>query len=161
MVSHPTVSAVHLCFVCSGNICRSPIAEKVFAHELAAAGLADGVRVTSAGIGGWHIGEPVDSRAALLLRAEGYRDEHSARQIDAELLSADLLVALDLEHLRALRRLVPEPERVRLLRSFDPDSPTDAEVPDPYYGEEAGFAEVLTMVRAAVPGLLEWVREHR
>lgn len=153
--------AVHVCFVCSGNICRSPIAEKVFAHELAVAGLADGVRVTSAGTGGWHVGEPADSRAALLLRAEGYPDDHAARQVDAELLSADLLVALDRDHLRTLRRLVPEPDRVRLLRSFDPNAPEGAEVPDPYYGADDGFAEVLAMVRAAVPGLLDWVRSQR
>jgi protein-tyrosine phosphatase len=155
------VTAVHVCFVCSGNICRSPIAEKVFAHELDRAGLADGVTVTSAGIGAWHVGEPADERAAALLRAEGYPDAHVARQVDAELLAADLLVALDAEHLRALRRLVPEPDRVRLLRSFDPDAPDGAEVPDPYYGDPDGFAAVLAMVRAAMPGLLEWVRDQR
>ncbi|HVL85017.1 MAG TPA: low molecular weight protein-tyrosine-phosphatase [Mycobacteriales bacterium] len=149
---------LRICFVCTGNICRSPIAEKVLVHELARAGLAEAAQVSSAGTGGWHAGGPADHRAAALLRAEGYPHAHVARRLDAELLSADLLVALDREHLRALRRLVPEPERVRLLRSFDPDAPQGAEVPDPYYGDEAGFAEVLAMVRAAVPGLLDWVR---
>jgi protein-tyrosine phosphatase len=57
--------------------------------------------------------------------------------------------------------MVPEPDRVRLLRSFDPDSPAGAEVPDPYYGDDDGFAAVLEMVRAAMPGMLEWVRENR
>jgi len=59
---------------------------------------------------------------------------------------------------RALRRLVPDPDRVRLLRSFDPAAPRGAEVPDPYYGGPEGFIEVLTMIRAAVPGLLEHVK---
>ena len=57
--------------------------------------------------------------------------------------------------------MVPEPDRVRLLRSFDPAAPPDAEVPDPYYGGADGFADVLTMIRAAMPGLLDWVREQR
>jgi low molecular weight protein-tyrosine phosphatase len=152
---------VHVVFVCSGNICRSPIAEKVFVHELERAGLADAVRVSSAGTGSWHIGSPADDRAAALLRAEGYPDTHTARQVDAEQLSADLLVALDQSHRRALQSMVSEPDRVRLLRSFDPDAPADAEVPDPYYGSPDGFTEVLTMIRAAMPGLVDWVRSRR
>jgi protein-tyrosine phosphatase len=147
-------------FVCSGNICRSPIAEKVFVAELEQAGLADRVQVTSAGTGHWHVGEPADPRAVAVLRAAGYADGHVARQLDAELLAADLLVALDEGHRRAIQRLVPEPERVRLLRSFDPATPEGAEVPDPYYGEEDGFDQVLALVRAAMPGLVEWVRAN-
>ncbi|GAA2562318.1 low molecular weight protein-tyrosine-phosphatase [Pseudonocardia hydrocarbonoxydans] len=152
---------MHVVFVCTGNICRSPIAEKVVAHELERAGLSEGVRVSSAGTGGWHVGSPADDRAAALLRAEGYPDDHAARQIDAEQLGAELIVALDRSHLRTVQAMVPEPGRVRLLRSFDPDSPEGAEVPDPYYGEADGFAAVLAMIRAAVPGLLDWVRENR
>jgi protein-tyrosine phosphatase len=148
-------------FVCTGNICRSPIAEKVFVHELEKAGLADEVHVSSAGTGGWHIGSPADERAAAVLRAAGYDAEHTARQVDAEQLGADLIVALDHSHRRVLQSMVPEPERVRLLRSFDPDAPPGAEVPDPYYGDDAGFTAVLEMVRAAVPGMIEWVRENR
>jgi Protein-tyrosine-phosphatase len=154
------VGPVHVVFVCTGNICRSPIAEKVFVHELDRAGLTDRVRVTSAGTGGWHVGSPADDRAAALLRAEGYSDEHWARQVDAEQLAAELLVALDNGHRRSLQSMVPEPERVRLLRSFDPDAPAGADVPDPYYGDEDGFAAVLAMIRAAMPGLVQWVREQ-
>lgn len=152
---------VHVVFVCTGNICRSPIAEKVFVHELERAGLADGVRVTSAGVGGWHVGSPADHRAAALLRAHGYPHSHVARQVDAEQLGADLVVALDGSHRRELRAMVAEPDRVRLLRSFDPEAPPGADVPDPYYGGADGFAEVLTMVEAAMPGLLDWVRAQR
>jgi protein-tyrosine phosphatase len=148
-------------FVCTGNICRSPIAEKVFATELERAGLADGVQVASAGVGSWHVGSPADDRAAAVLRGAGYPDAHRARQVDAELLSADLIVALDNSHRRALQSTVPEPERVRLLRSFDPAAPPGADVPDPYYGGTEGFDEVLGMIRGAVPGMVEWVRENR
>ena len=151
---------MHVVFVCTGNICRSPIAEKVFVHELEQAGLADKVTVTSAGTASWHVGSPADERAAALLRAHGYPDKHVARQIDAEQLSADLIVALDNSHRRALQSMVPERDRVRLLRSFDPAAPPGAEVPDPYYGSADGFAEVLTMIKAAMPGLVDWVREQ-
>ncbi|OLS96786.1 protein tyrosine phosphatase [Pseudonocardia sp. CNS-004] len=148
-------------FVCTGNICRSPIAEKVFVHELERAGLAEAVHVSSAGTGSWHIGSPADERAVATLLAAGYKADHVARQVDAEQLGADLIVALDRSHERVLRTMVPEPERVRLLRSFDPDAPAGAEVPDPYYGDADGFTAVLEMVRAAMPGMVEWVRANR
>ncbi|GAA4558993.1 low molecular weight protein-tyrosine-phosphatase [Pseudonocardia xishanensis] len=136
------------------------MAEKVFRAALDEAGLAETVTVTSAGTGGWHTGEPMDERAAEVLRAHGYDASHVARQVDSTVLSANVLVALDAGHRRALRDSVPEPDRVVLLRSFDPDSPDDAEVPDPYYGGPDGFAEVLRMIEAAVPGLLERVRKE-
>lgn len=151
---------LHVCFVCTGNICRSPIAEKVLLRELQQAGLAESVRVTSAGTGGWHVGSAADERATALLRANGYATAHVARQLDAECLAADLLVALDHEHRRVLQSKVPEPQRVRLLRSFDPSAPAGAEVPDPYYGSDDGFAEVLGMIRAAAPGMVEWIRRQ-
>jgi protein-tyrosine phosphatase len=152
---------LHVVFVCTGNICRSPIAEKVFLHELEQAGLADAVHVSSAGTGDWHVGSPADERAAAVLVAGGYRSEHIARQVDSEQLDADLIVALDRSHERALRALVRDPDRVRLLRSFDPDAPPHAEVPDPYYGDDDGFSTVLEMIKAAMPGMVEWVRENR
>jgi protein-tyrosine phosphatase len=136
------------------------MAEKVFTAALAEAGLDGRVSVSSAGTGGWHVGEPMDSRAAKTLRDNGYDDAHVARQVDSGILSADLLVALDAEHLRGLRDSVPEPDRVRLLRSFDPASADDAEVPDPYYGGPDGFGEVLAMIEAAVPGLVEQVEKR-
>ena len=135
------------------------MAEKVFAAELERAGLAEGVRVTSAGTGGWHVGDPADDRAAAVLRAAGYPSDHRARQVDAEALGADLIVALDDTHRRALCDVGAS--RVRLLRSFDPTAPEGAEVPDPYYGGDDGFDEVLAMIQAAVPGMLDWVRENR
>jgi protein-tyrosine phosphatase len=157
MASH---AELHVCFVCTGNICRSPIAEKVLVDELHKAGMAHRVRVTSAGTGGWHVGSGAAGRAATLLRAHGYPHTHDARQLDAELLAADLLVALDNENRRVLQSKVPEPQRVRMLRSFDPDAPAGADVPDPYYGTEDGFDEVLGMVRASMPGLLTWIRRQ-
>ncbi|MGW4111889.1 low molecular weight protein-tyrosine-phosphatase [Actinosynnema sp. NPDC004786] len=146
-------------FICTGNICRSPVAAIIFREHLRRAGLGDLVEVTSAGTGGWHVGDPADPRAAKSLADRGYPTEHTAAQVDKDHLDADLLVALDSGHARALRRMAPDPERVRLLRSFDPDA-DGADVPDPYYGDEPGFSRVVEMVEAAVPGLLAWVRER-
>lgn len=146
-------------FICTGNICRSPVAAIIFREHLRRAGLAERVEVTSAGTGGWHVGDPADPRAAQSLADNGYPTEHVAAQVDDNHLDADLLVALDSGHARALRRMVGDPERVRLLRSFDPDADGE-DVPDPYYGDKAGFDRVVEMVEAAVPGLLAWVRER-
>src|ERR671916_623607 len=118
---------VHVCFVCTGNICRSPMAEVVFTEAL---------------------------------RRAGYDCTHVAAQVSAQHLSADLIVALDSGHLAALRRLVAQPDRVVLLRSFDSAADGDLDVPDPYFGGKHGFDEVLGMVHAAVPGLLAWVRSR-
>ncbi|OXM68604.1 protein tyrosine phosphatase [Amycolatopsis sp. KNN50.9b] len=153
-----TEPSLHICFVCSGNICRSPMAAIVFRAHLERAGLADRVRVTSAGTGPWHVGEPADPRARDTLREAGYRGKHVAAQVDSDHLTADLLLAADRGHLRELRRMVDDPARVRLLRSFDPEAPDGAEVPDPYYGGDDGFPEVLAMVERTVPALLDWAK---
>jgi protein-tyrosine phosphatase len=137
------------------------MAEAVFADTVRREGLAHRVQVSSAGTGSWHVGEPADPRAAETLRRAGYACEHVAAQVGSRHLSADLLVALDHGHLTTLRRLVTEPERVvLLLRSFDPAAGRNLDVPDPYYGGKHGFDQVLTMIRAAVPGLLRWVRDR-
>ncbi|MFN2494478.1 MAG: low molecular weight protein-tyrosine-phosphatase [Pseudonocardiaceae bacterium] len=151
---------MHVTFVCTGNICRSPMAEIVFADALRREGLHDRVRVSSAGTGDWHVGAPADPRTAETLRRAGYDCTHVAVQLGPQHLSADLVVALDSGHLAELRRLVRDPERLRLLRSFDPAAGGDLDVPDPYFGGEHGFDEVLGMVHAAMPGLLAWVRER-
>ncbi|TLW89710.1 low molecular weight phosphotyrosine protein phosphatase [Saccharomonospora piscinae] len=154
-------SPVRVVFVCTGNICRSPMAEVVFRSRLARHGLSEVVSVRSAGTGGWHIGEPADPRAQATLEAHGYAVDHTARQVGTDHLDADLLLAADAGHLRALRGLVDDPDRVRLLREFDPTAPAEAEVPDPYYGDGDGFVAVLGMVERAADGLVDWVRGRR
>lgn len=140
------------------------MAAVVFTEHLRRAGLADDVRVTSAGIGPWHVGEPADPRALRTLKAGDYPTEHVAAQVGAEHLSADLLLAMDAGHEAALRDLLAHqgdsPDRVRMFRSFDPDASGDLDVPDPYYGANDGFAEVLDMIESAMPGLLAWVRDN-
>ena len=153
-----------VCFVCTGNICRSPMAESVFRARIEEAGLDGLVEVDSAGTGGWHEGDGADSRTVAVLEATGYESGHTARQFHASWFSRlDLVIALDSGHLKALRRLAPTPEdaaKVRLLRSYDPDAGDDLDVPDPYYGPMDGFEECLEMVKAASPGLLAAVRQE-
>lgn len=151
---------MHICFVCSGNICRSPSAALILAAHLRRAGLDQRVRVSSAGIGDWHAGEDIDPRARKALERRGYDVEHVAAQVGDAHLDADLFLALDSGHARALRGIVGDPARIRLLRSFDPDAGGDADVPDPYYGGTDGFEEMVDMIEAATPGLLDWVRAH-
>ncbi len=152
---------LHVTFVCTGNICRSPTAAIVFTEHLRREGLDDRVWVTSSGIGAWHVGKAADPRTAAALRRAGYDATHIVAQLGPEHLDADLLVALDSGHLAALRRVVPDPGRLALLRSFDPAARGDLDVPDPYFdGGERGFDDVLAMVHAAMPGLLAWVRER-
>lgn len=136
------------------------MAALVLGEHLRRAGLDDRVEVSSAGTGPWHVGEPADPRTATVLAEHGYPTEHTAAQFADEHHSADLLLAMDAGHLRVVRDAVDDPDRVRLLRSFDPASDEWAEVPDPYFGGDRGFDDVLEMIEAAMPGVLDWVREH-
>ncbi|WP_326829972.1 low molecular weight phosphotyrosine protein phosphatase [Streptosporangium sp. NBC_01810] len=148
-----------ICLVCMGNICRSPMAEVVLRKILDDHGLGDRVTVDSAGTGDWHRGSPMDARAAEILADHGYDgSRHRARQFLRDWYGqVDLVLAMDTDNLRALRRLAPDGADVRLFRSFDPAAPEGSEVPDPYYGEQEGFAEVLEMVEAASEGLAKYL----
>jgi protein-tyrosine phosphatase len=136
------------------------MAAMVVREHLRRAGLADQVKVTSAGIGGWHAGDGADNRAQKILADHGYPTAHVAIQVGPEHLDADLLIAMDKGHARELRRLA-DPGKIRMLRSFDPAAEGDLDVPDPYYGGIGGFRTVLAMIEAATPGLIDWVRGER
>jgi protein-tyrosine phosphatase len=154
-----------ICMVCLGNICRSPMGERVLAAEVAEAGLASRVVIESAGTGDWHLGEAMDDRARTELARRGLRgDGHEARQILPDWLDDyDLLLAMDrsnLAGLRAMARGKPElSRRIALLRAFDPSAPGGAEVPDPYYGDQEDYAEVFDLVDAAAKGLVSRLSE--
>jgi len=126
----------------------------VLTQRVDEAGLAGRVAVSSCGTGDWHVGGPMDERAAATLRANDYDPStHRARQFSASWLEDnDLVLAMDHNNLRDVRRVAAssvsfgvDPERVRLFGDFDPVDP-GGDVPDPYYGGEQGFEEVLTMV---------------
>ena len=155
-----------MALVCLGNICRSPMAHVVLAARLDDAGLGDRVAVASSGTGDWHVGRPMDRRAAATLTAAGYdATRHRAQQYATTWTAEhDLVLAMDSQNLADIADLSPdhEPARLRLFRDLDPAEP-GLDVPDPYYGGDSGFEEVLAMVErtatalvaalAALPGL--------
>jgi protein-tyrosine phosphatase len=100
-------------------------------------------------------------RAARVLHGHGYPTDHRAAQVNDDHLSADLLVALGRNHVRLLRQLGVEDDRIRILRSFDPRSSAYAlDVEDPYYGDHDDFEDVFAVIDAALPGLHDWVDER-
>jgi protein-tyrosine phosphatase len=152
---------MRICFVCSGNICRSPSAEIVMRALVADAGLDDAIEMCSAGLGDWHVGRGADRRSLEALAARGYDGgRHRARQFESSWFAEhDLVVAMDRSHLRDLRRMAGpgESHKVRLLTSFGPDA-TDEDVSDPYYGGPDGFTNVLDVIEAGCRALLAEIR---
>jgi protein-tyrosine phosphatase len=138
--------------VCLGNICRSPMAQVVLEDRIEKAGLADRVEVVSAGTGDWHVGEPMDQRAATTLTHAGYdATRHIAQTFSTDWYAEyDLLLAMDASNRADMADQAPTVDslrQVRMFRDFDPEaSEGDNEVPDPWYGGPEGFDEVLVMV---------------
>lgn len=141
-------------FVCTGNICRSPMAELVLRDLITRSGLGRLVTTSSAGTGDWHVGEQADTRAVAALAARGYDgSHHRARQFDpAWFDELDLVVVLDRTQERILRNWATtekDRDKVRLLLSFDAEQAPLSDVPDPYYSDDALFASVLGMIERA------------
>jgi protein-tyrosine phosphatase len=154
---------VSVCFVCLGNICRSPTAEGVMRHLVREAGLEGAIRVDSAGTGGWHAGDSPDRRACAAGRRRGIEISGAARQFQrSDFAKFDYVVAMDGSNYADLAELAPNAEaktKLFLLRSFDPAAPQGASVPDPYYGGVEGFDEVVELCIAACRPLLERIRK--
>jgi protein-tyrosine phosphatase len=162
----PAAEPIRLCFVCLGNICRSPTAEGVMAALVAEAGLSDAIVVDSAGTAGWHRGEPPDPRSAAEARRRGVElTSRASTFAPGDAAAYDLVLAMDHQNRADLLDRTPEPElrdRIRLLREFDPatraDDRWDGDVPDPWSGGEDGFVVVHDLIEAACRGLLEHLR---
>jgi protein-tyrosine phosphatase len=155
------MKSVALCFVCLGNICRSPTAEAVMRAQIEAAGLAAQIAVDSAGTGNWHVGEPPDARAQGAARQRGYDlSALRGRQIGkTDFERFDLLLAMDEANLRELHKLCPPEHRhkVHLLMEFATRAES-REVADPYFGGAQGFEQVLDQCEEACQGLLADLR---
>jgi protein-tyrosine phosphatase len=152
-------------FVCLGNICRSPLAEAVFHGVVADAGLSERFDIDSAGTSGYHAGEGADARTQAVARRRGIDIDHVARQIHAsDFERFDYIVVMDRENLHKVERLrdrVAPHAAVRLLRAYDPHADEEQEVPDPYFGGEAGFALVQEMIERSCEALLATIRAER
>jgi protein-tyrosine phosphatase len=155
------MNSIAVCFVCLGNICRSPSAEAVMLHQVAEAKLGDRIVVDSAGTGDWHIGQPPDDRAQRAAKRRGYDlSSLRGRQIAAaDFARFDLLIAMDDANAAALGEICPPEHRdkIRLLMEFATRDDSRVVV-DPYFGGEDGFERVLDQCEDACEGLLKALR---
>ena len=145
-------------FVCTGNICRSPTAEAVFAHKLREEGLSGHFLVDSAGTHGYHVGAPPDSRSIMIARERGVMMEGQlARKVEAgDFKRFNLILAMDHGHYMDLLRCAPSghSSEVRLFLDDHPEHKGDS-VPDPYYGDDKGFGSVFDLIEQGADGLLK------
>ncbi len=147
-------------FVCTGNICRSPMAEAIFRHLVQEAGLTERFRIDSAGTGGWHTGERPHRGTMAILERNGVAvgDQRARQLVSADLSSFDYVIAMDREHMADMAQLNREAgPHARLLLDYA-DKPPTREVPDPYYN--GNFAQVYDLVLNGCRGLLAHIRER-
>src|SRR5687768_4739324 len=137
-----TTDRVSVVFVCHGNICRSPLAEGVFRHQVSQRGWSDRFTIDSAGTSGYHEGDPPDRRSAAVARRRGIELTGNARPLQREDLDRfDYVLVMDAENHAAVEQLGRGKIGARLhrLREFDPEADGDLNVPDPYYGGPSAF----------------------
>ena len=155
-------STVEVCFVCLGNICRSPLAQGVFEALVKEEGLQDRIIISSAGVSACHVGNPPDARMQQTARDHGIHLNSRARQFQSsDFEQMDLVLAMDHSNLSALKKMSAEPElqdKLFLFRSFDPKHNNDLEVPDPYYGGGKGFETVYQIVYRTCPKVLDHLK---
>jgi protein-tyrosine phosphatase len=158
--------AIRVCFVCLGNICRSPTAEGVMKRLIEQAGWKGRVEVDSAGTGAYHVGERADPRSRDEARRRGVELESRARQFARDDFERfDYVLAMDRQNFRNLERLASGPaqrRKLHMLRSFDAQAVTrgQEDVPDPYYGGDNGFAAVYDICEAGCRGLLQHLQRE-
>jgi len=154
---------IRLCFVCLGNICRSPTAEGVMLHLLRQEGLQSQVQVESAGTAAYHCGERADSRSRAAARQRGVELPSRACQFQASDFDRfDYVLCMDSSNLQNLAAQAKgnQRQKLHLLLDFDPNSPKGRNVPDPYYGGQHGFEEVLDLCFSACHHLLQFIKQH-
>ncbi|MFB9867608.1 low molecular weight protein-tyrosine-phosphatase [Vreelandella sulfidaeris] len=150
-------------FVCLGNICRSPTAEGVFRRALEQAGMAGQVEIDSCGVGNWHVGKAPDARAQQAALSRGIDiTALRARQLSAQdFVDFDYVLGMDQDNVSAMRQLKPANSQAHVGLLLDFAGTPGGEVPDPYYGGEEGFENVLNMIEAASDGLIQHLKRER
>lgn len=150
-------------FVCLGNICRSPTAEGVFQQAVVRAGLDDRVTIDSCGVGDWHVEKAPDPRSQAAARQRGIEIGHlRARQLKAsDFHEFDYVLGMDRENLAAMRALQPANSQAQVGLLLDYAGLPQSDVPDPYYGGDDGFEQVLDLIERASQGLLDELQRER
>ena len=156
---------VSLCFVCLGNICRSPTAEGVMKKLVDDAGLSPRIMIDSAGTGDYHVGEQADPRSRAEALSRGVELTSLARQFQVRDYDVfDYVLAMDRKNQLNLARIARSDAdlgKLHLLREFDRDANGELDVPDPYYGGDDGFAHVFEICLRSCEGLLAQIRRER
>lgn len=151
---------IRVLFVCLGNICRSPLAEAIFNHKLRQTNFHHLVEADSCGTSNYHIGESPDPRTIANAKKNGVSIEHSGRQFDpSDFERFDFILAMDRSNLNNIMKVSGSDRyvaKVALMRNYDPKT-QGGDVPDPYYGGEAGFEEVFSILDRSVDELLSHI----
>ena len=155
---------VRICFVCLGNICRSPTAEGIMIALVEDAKLSDAIANDSAGTAAFHVGEKADARSRQIATQRGVDLASRARMFRAEdFEDFDYVIAMDKSNQRNLLAIAPSDDakaKITMLRDYDPKSPNGADVPDPYYGGPNGFDDVFDICDAGCRGLLQHIQKN-
>lgn len=162
------MSVTKLLFVCTGNICRSPLAHRLFEHLAAERGVAECYEVESSGLSAYHVGDNADERMQAVAAGHGLRLDHRSSQFELDDLHYyDRVIVMDAGHLQTIRRRVKQPKllaKIEMFRAYDPeishsDKPPD--VPDPWYGGIGGFENVYEIVHRTTQALLDRLETER
>lgn len=149
---------MRICFVCEGNIIRSPLAKNLFQHLAEERGVADKYHLDSAGTSAYHVGESPDRRMRQVAKDRGFEYTGRSRQFHREEIDHfDLILAMDRNNYRILNSWARTPKdeaKIYLMREFDPHGGEDLDVPDPYYGGMDGFKTTYDIVKRSCAGLL-------
>lgn len=147
-----------VCFVCLGNICRSPLGEGIFKDYVAKKGMAAQFTVSSCGTGDWHVGEPADDRSTACAAKHSVDiSKQRARHLSAiDYTDNDFLVCMDSSNFQTVKSRAPKAgHRARIVKCLDyHSSKAGGDVPDPYYGNAADFEHVYQLIDASCEKLL-------
>lgn len=157
---------IKVLFVCLGNICRSPLAEAIFNHQIQELNLPHKFKSDSCGTSDYHIGELPDERSIKCANGHGIKISHRGRQLShADIRDFDYIIAMDKSNRSNIYKLMDtynqSHDQIHLMRDFQPNAESD-EVPDPYYGGEDGFEKVYEILDESIKELIAKLqKEHQ